>query len=57
MRIHEPLELLAIPGVAEIFHKFREFALGGDELLAFVNGGVKVGQRGVAKPGHFAAWA
>ena len=22
-----------------------------------VNGGVKVGQRGVAKPGHFAAWA
>src|ERR1700730_16705930 len=33
--IHEPLELLAIPGVAEIFHEFREFALGGDELLAF----------------------
>ena len=32
MRIHEPLELLAIPGVAEIFHEFREFALGGDEL-------------------------
>ena len=35
MLIHEPLELLAIPGVAEIFHEFREFALGGDELLAF----------------------
>src|ERR1700730_17206847 len=35
MRIHEPLELLAIPGVTEIFHEFREFALGGDELLAF----------------------
>jgi hypothetical protein len=35
MFIHEPLELLAIPGVAEIFHEFREFALGGDELLAF----------------------
>jgi hypothetical protein len=25
MRIHESLELLAIPGVAEIFHEFREF--------------------------------
>src|ERR1700730_10824460 len=36
MRIHEPLELLAISGVAEIFHEFREFALGGDELLAFL---------------------
>jgi transporter family protein len=35
MRIHEPLELLPIPGVTEIFHEFREFALGGDELLAF----------------------
>jgi hypothetical protein len=35
MLIHEPLELLAIPGVAEIFHEFRGFALGGDELLAF----------------------
>ena len=35
MRIHEPLKLLAIPGVAEIFHELREFALGGDELLAF----------------------
>ena len=35
MLIHEPLELLAIPGVAEIFREFREFALGGDELLAF----------------------
>jgi hypothetical protein len=34
MLIHEPLELLAIPSVAEIFHEFREFALGGDELLA-----------------------
>src|ERR1700738_4592340 len=36
MLIHEPLELLAISGVAEIFHEFREFALGGDELLAFL---------------------
>src|ERR1700738_2158694 len=35
MLIHEPLELLAIPGVTEIFHEFREFALGDDELLAF----------------------
>jgi hypothetical protein len=35
MRIHEPLELLAISGVAEIFHEFREFALGGNKLLAF----------------------
>src|SRR6202035_1347638 len=35
MCIHEPLELLAISGVAEIFHEFREFALGGDKLLAF----------------------
>ena len=26
-------------------------------LYVTVNGGVKVGQRGVAKPGHFAAWA
>jgi hypothetical protein len=33
--IHEPLELLTIPGVAEIFHEFRELALGGDKLLAF----------------------
>src|ERR1700730_14440194 len=32
---HEPLELLSIPWVAEFFHEFREFALGGDELLAF----------------------
>ena len=35
MFIHEPLELLAIPGVAEIFHEFRKFALGGDKLLVF----------------------
>src|SRR4249920_2128124 len=35
MRIHEPLKLLAIFGVAEIFHEFREFALGGNKLLAF----------------------
>jgi hypothetical protein len=31
MLVHEPLELLAIPRVAEIFHEFREFALGGEE--------------------------
>jgi hypothetical protein len=30
MLVHEPLELLAILGVAEIFHEFREFALCGD---------------------------
>ena len=35
MLVHEPLELLAIPGVAEIFHEFREFALGSDKLPAF----------------------
>jgi hypothetical protein len=35
MLVHEPLELLAILCVAKIFHEFREFALGGDELLAF----------------------
>jgi hypothetical protein len=28
-----------------------------NETSTDVNGGVKVGQRGVAKPGHFAAWA
>src|SRR5450631_3657569 len=35
MLVHEPFELLAILCVTEIFHEFREFALGGDEFLAF----------------------